>query len=229
MKTSHETTVGPTAPIVETRLPEDIRRRMAARLHAAPPPGHDDPAAPIERGDHDLNKDQPLDLFQKGPPRPAAVLVPIVARAEGATVLLTRRADQLANHSGQVAFPGGKIEPAESPLAAARREAGEEIGLQPECMQPLGYLDLYQTGSGFRIVPVVAFVTPDASCRPDPREVAEIFEVPLDFLMQRDNHQMHSRQWRGLTRRYYAMPFGEYYIWGATAGIIRNLYDRVYR
>jgi 8-oxo-dGTP pyrophosphatase MutT (NUDIX family) len=223
--------IGADGPDAESRAcpPEEVRRRALERLHREPPPGHDDPHAPSEHGDHALNRDQPLDLFHKGPHRPAAVLVPILAHPKGATVVLTRRTDHLTSHAGQVAFPGGKIEPDEAPMAAAIREAEEEIGLTARLIEPLGYLDLYQTGSGFRIVPVVALIDPAAEFRPDPKEVAAIFEVPLDFLMQPGNHQQHSRIRGGYRRRFYAMPYGGHYIWGVTAGIIRNLYDRVYR
>ena len=160
--------------------------------------------------------------------RPAAVLVPIIDRREP-TVLLTLRTEELASHAGQVAFPGGKIDPDdESPVAAALREAKEEIGLAPTLVEPLGYLDLYLTFSGFRILPTVARVKPDFTLVVNPREVTETFEVPLAFLMNPANHQRGSRDWKGIMRDYYAIPFGDRYIWGITAGIVRNLYERVY-
>lgn len=209
--------------------PELVRRRLRGRLNPEPP-GLDDAPAGQGRGDHDLNAGQPLEHFFDGPGQPAAVLVPIMARAAGATVLLTRRCDDLPSHGGQVAFPGGKIDPRDAtPLAAALREAEEEVGLAPDHVELAGYLDLYRTGSGYAIVPAVALVDPAAALRPDPSEVAAIFEVPLGFLMEAANHQRHSRMWRGFQRQYYAMPYGEHYIWGATAGILRNLYDRVFR
>lgn len=165
--------------------------------------------------------------------RPAAVLIPIVRRDETpdneATVLLTQRASALRSHAGQIAFPGGKIDHEDgSPLAAALREAEEEIGLERRFVNPLGYLDPYISGTGFRIVPVVALVDPGFSLIINPGEVDDAFEVPLSFLMQPANHQLHAAEWQGRTRRYYAMPFGERYIWGATAGIIHNLYTRLY-
>jgi 8-oxo-dGTP pyrophosphatase MutT (NUDIX family) len=222
--------MSPTSPSGSGEFaPSEVRRRLRRRLHAEPPPGLDDPRPASGRGDHDLNAHHPREHFFDGPPRPAAVLLPIMAHAAGTTVLLTRRCDDLPSHGGQVAFPGGKIEPQDpSPLAAALREAEEEVGLAPANVDIVGYLDLYRTGSGFAIVPAVALVDPAAALRPDPSEVAAIFEVPLAFLMEAANHQRHSRMWRGMMRTYYAMPYGEHYIWGATAGILRNLYDRVF-
>src|SRR6185312_14167934 len=160
--------------------------------------------------------------------RPAAVLIPVVERAEP-TVLLTQRTADLTTHSGQIAFPGGKIDPGDaSPLEAALREANEEIGLERGMVEPVGYLDLYLTFSGFRVLPVVARVEVDYRLKINPAEVADAFEVPLAFLMEPNNHQFLTRDWKGIQRRYYAMPFGERYIWGVTAGILRNLYERIY-
>jgi 8-oxo-dGTP pyrophosphatase MutT (NUDIX family) len=162
------------------------------------------------------------------PIRPAAVLVPIVER-EQPSVLLTQRTAHLKDHAGQISFPGGKIEVADaSPAAAALREAHEEVGLESRFVKPVGYLDLYMTTFGFRIVPVLARVAPGFALTLNPAEVDDVFEVPLAFLMTSANYQLHSRPWQGLTRTYYAVPFGQRYIWGATAGILRNLWERIY-
>jgi 8-oxo-dGTP pyrophosphatase MutT (NUDIX family) len=163
------------------------------------------------------------------PIRPAAVLVPVVDHAEP-TVLLTQRAQHLPDHPGQVSFPGGKIDKMDAdPKASALREAEEEIGLERTNVEPLGYLDLYMTTLGYRIVPVVARVKPGFALRLNPDEVDATFEVPLAYLMDQNNVQRHSRDWQGMTRHYYAITFDDRYIWGVTAGILRNLFDRIYR
>jgi len=202
--------------------------RARARLRLDVPPALTDPTAQgIRRGDLDLDPA----LWERAgvaATKPAAVLVPIVDRGEP-TVLLTQRTAELASHAGQVAFPGGKIDPSdESPVAAALREAKEEVGLAPMLVEPIGYLDLYLTFSGFRILPTLARVKPDFQLTLNPREVTDAFEVPLEFLMEPANHRRKIRDWKGITREYYEMPFGERYIWGITAGILRNLYERVY-
>jgi 8-oxo-dGTP pyrophosphatase MutT (NUDIX family) len=205
----------------------DFFDRARERLTLAVPPGLTDPAAAGARGDLDLNPDIWLRAGVKAT-RPAAVLVPIIDRREP-TVLLTLRTAELASHAGQVAFPGGKIDPAdESPVAAALREAREETGLAPTLIEPIGYLDLYLTFSGFRILPTVARVRADFTLAPNPQEVTETFEVPLQFVMTPANHQRKTRDWNGFARDYYAIPYQNRYIWGITAGILRNLYERVY-
>ena len=179
------------------------------------------------RGDHDLAGGRPEVAVEVA--RPAAVLVPVVTRATGVSLLLTQRAAHLRQHSAQIAFPGGKMDPEDAtPLTTALREAREEIGLDSGHVRPLGYLDEYLSSTGYRIVPVVGQGTPGFTLTVNRAEVDEAFEVPLDFLMDAANHQRHSREWRGTLRHYYAMPFGERYIWGVTAGIIRNLYERLY-
>jgi 8-oxo-dGTP pyrophosphatase MutT (NUDIX family) len=206
---------------------EDFFARVRARLNLEAPASLTDPAIVPRRGDHDLDPVTQA-IAAVRPIRPAAVLVPIVDRAEP-MVLLTQRTAHLKDHAGQISFPGGKIEASDqSPAAAALREAEEEIGLPPRLSEPLGYLDVYMTTLGYRIAPTVARVTPDFVLRLNRAEVDNAFEVPLAFLMTPANHKLHSRDWNGMKRTFYAMPFGERYIWGATAGILRNLYERIY-
>jgi 8-oxo-dGTP pyrophosphatase MutT (NUDIX family) len=206
---------------------DDFFDRARARLNLAVPAALIDPKAEgIRRGDLDLDPT----LWERAgvtATKPAAVLIPVIARPEP-TVLLTLRTAELASHAGQIAFPGGRIDPNdESPVSAALREAQEEIGLPPSLIEPIGYLDLYLTSSGFRILPTVARVSPDFTLTLNPFEVVETFEVPLAFLMNTANHQRKTRDWKGIPRQYYAIPFGDRYIWGITAGILRNLYERV--
>lgn len=156
--------------------------------------------------------------------RPAAVLVPVVTHASGLTMLLTQRTDHLHDHAGQIAFPGGRRDEGDaSPVATALREAAEEIGLAAAQVEVLGLLPEYRTGTGFAVTPVVGLVTPPLALRPDPFEVAEVFETPLAFLLDPANHQRHSARIRGQLRHYWAMPFEDRFIWGATAGMIRSL------
>ncbi len=177
----------------------------------------------------DQGNDRMLEIVAREQPiRPAAVLIAVVDRPEP-TVLLTQRSAHLNDHAGQISFPGGKIDPADaSPLDAALREANEEVGLEREFIDPVGYLDLYGTAFGFRILPTVARVRPGFALRVSAAEVDDVFEVPLAFLMNPANHQIHSKEFRGIERLYYAMPYEERYIWGATAGILRVLYERIY-
>jgi len=201
--------------------------RTNARLNFDVPPGLVDPDIIPRSGDH--GTDRMLEIIAREQPvRPAAVLIPVVDHPQP-TVLLTQRAAHLNEHAGQISFPGGKIDAIDaSPLDAALREADEEIGLRREFIDPLGYLDLYGTGFGFRILPTVARVKPGFSLKINESEVDDAFEVPLAFLMDPANHQIHSKEFRGMERSYYAMPFAERYIWGATAGILRMLYERIY-
>ena len=155
--------------------------------------------------------------------------MPIVRRQPELTVLLTQRTEHLPSHPGQVAFPGGKIDAGDADaIATALRETEEETGLERRFVNPLGYLDAYQTRSGFRVIPVVGLVETGFDLIAEAGEVADIFEVPLRFLMDPANHLQHTREWKGAERRFYAMPYGEKYIWGVTAGMLRNLYDRMY-
>jgi 8-oxo-dGTP pyrophosphatase MutT (NUDIX family) len=207
--------------------PAGFFERARTRLALDAPPALDDPNVVPDKGDHELNLEMKA-LWAVRPIRPAAVLVPVVDRTEP-TVLLTQRAIHLPQHPGQISFPGGKIEPSdETPLAAALREAEEEVGLDASVVDPIGYLDLYMTTQGFRIVPLLARIAPDYRLTLNPSEVDEAFEVPLQFLMEPGNHQKHSRDWEGIKRYYFEIPFEHRKIWGVTAGILRNLYEKIY-
>lgn len=208
---------------------EDFRSRAAQRSR----PLADAPEIALtdvqSRGDFDLNPDVPRPPLPPGGLRLASVLIGVVDREPGAAVILTLRSAHLPSHPGQVAFPGGRADPGDATAVdTALREAHEEIGLAPGLVTPIGLLDSYRTGTGYRIVPVLSLVSPHFIPEPDEREVAEIFEAPLEFLMSAGNHQRHSREWRGHMRHFYAMPYGERYIWGATAGILRLMYERLY-
>jgi 8-oxo-dGTP pyrophosphatase MutT (NUDIX family) len=204
---------------------DDFLRRAETRLRHEPP----DPAQALAdpRGDH---------VFQEEPfeppshPKQAAVLVPVVTHGDAPALLLTERSAALRQHSGQIAFPGGRLDhDDESVLSAAYREAEEEIGLDRSLVTPVGYLDPYLSGTGYLIMPVVGLVAPTYHLVLNPQEVASAFEVPLSFLMDPLRHELHAREWKGILRRYYAMPYGERYIWGVTAGIIRNRYECLYQ
>ena len=160
-------------------------------------------------------------------PTPVGVLVPLIDREDGLTVLLIRRADEMNKHAGQVAFPGGRVDEEDADtVAAALREAHEEVGIPPDTVDVLGCLDPYLTITGFEVMPVVGVVSPPLPAFiPEPTEVAEIFEVPLSFLLDPTNHQKVRRKINGLDRAYYAMPYESHNIWGATAGMIVNLYE----
>lgn len=201
----------------------DLRQLLAERLDAAPP----GPDARPEHGDYDLNTpaapEPPLPL------RPAGVLVPLIERGPDVTVLFTRRADHLPRHAGQVSFPGGGVLPSDGgPVGAALRETHEEVGVAPDSIEIAGYLGLYRTVTDFCVLPVVGFVPSGAALTPDPNEVTEIFEAPLEFLMNPDNHQIHSREWNGRRRYFYAIPYKNYYIWGATAAMLVDFHRRVF-
>jgi 8-oxo-dGTP pyrophosphatase MutT (NUDIX family) len=201
--------------------------RARARLRFSIPAGLTDASLVPPSGDQ--GTDLMLQIIAREQPiRPAAVLIAVVDHPQP-TVLLTQRSAHLNDHAGQISFPGGKIDATDaSPLDAALREANEEIGLERDFIDPIGYLDLYATSFGFRIVPTVARVKPGFKLRISTAEVEEAFEVPLAFLMNPANHQVHSKEFRGIQRSYYAMPFEDRYIWGATAGILRVLYERIY-
>lgn len=204
--------IGADLPTVDAHrlTPDGLRTRFAQRLVWAP---------------------EPFDIQEPGDPRAAAVLVPLVVRDGGLTVLLTQRADHLSDHAGQVSFPGGRREPTDpNAVATALREAGEEVALASERVEVLGALPDYLTGTGFRVTPVVGLVHPPFTVQADTLEVADIFEVPLAFLMTPANHEVRLLRWEGGERRFFAMPYpragtgGHYFIWGATAGMLRNFY-----
>lgn len=194
---------------------DDVRKRFPGSAAAS--------LRPLKiRGDHDLNPGF-------GPPqglREAAVLVPLVERAEGVTVLFTLRTSTLTAHAGQISFPGGRREPEDrSPDDTALRETEEEIGLSRDRIEVVGQLDTYVTRTGFRVTPVVGLVRPPFALDPDPTEVEEVFEVPLSFILDPANPQRHSRTFMGAERYFYAFPYQQRYIWGATAGMLVNLRD----
>ncbi|WP_417274091.1 CoA pyrophosphatase [Celeribacter halophilus] len=176
--------------------------------------------------DFDLNKD--LEPAIKQPLRPAGVLVPIRETADGLRLILTKRSSALKHHPGQIAFPGGRVEPTDvSPVEAALREAHEEIGLPPSVVEVLGQLPTHQTVTQFEMYPVLGWIRGDCELTPEAGEVSEIFEVPLSHVLNPANFTIQSRRWRGHMRSFYTVPYGPYYIWGATARILRVLADRV--
>jgi 8-oxo-dGTP pyrophosphatase MutT (NUDIX family) len=189
------------------------------------------PAAPVLEavtGDYKLNPEVRAALPPDRRLRAAAVLVPVVEHASGPTVLLTTRADHLSNHAGQVSFPGGRAEEHDDgPVDTALRETEEEIGLDRAFIDVVGALDVYETGTGFSITPIVGLVRPGFSLTLQEEEVANVFEVPLDFFLDPVNHQRESRMWRGSLRHYYVMPYDGHHIWGATAGMLVNLYEKL--
>jgi 8-oxo-dGTP pyrophosphatase MutT (NUDIX family) len=201
--------------------PDALAAGLAARLPQSPP----------ESGGHDdYHFDSPTSLFTN--PQPlggtrAAVLIPIVVRAEP-VLLFTRRTETLARHSGQVSFPGGRMEPADlSPLETALRETAEETGIAAASVRVAGYLPRYLTGTGFDIQPVVGVLAPDFILKPDPAEVAEIFEAPLAFFADAGNRRRETRLWNGHQRSFYTFSHGGHEIWGATAALIVDLVTRL--
>jgi len=157
--------------------------------------------------------------------RPAAVLVPLIRREPAITVLLTQRTEDMPSHAGQIAFPGGRVQDGDADaVATALRETEEEVGLARKYVEVIGTVDPYRTGTGYEIIPVVGIVSPGFTTRADPREVADVFEVPLDHFLDERNHRLDSRITpQGSRRPFYAMPYGSRYIWGATAGMLKNL------
>ncbi|MXX91639.1 MAG: CoA pyrophosphatase [Boseongicola sp. SB0677_bin_26] len=183
-------------------------------------------AASLPSSDYDLNPD--TQLSPERTLRGAAVLIPVVDRPANASVILTKRSSALKHHPGQIAFPGGKVDETDDGVVdAALREAREEIGLHRRHADVLGALPPHETVTGFLVTPVLAMVTPEFMARPDPGEVAEAFEVPLDHVTNPARFLIESRRWRGERRFYFVVPWGPYYIWGATARILRALADRM--
>ena len=202
---------------------DELRKRLTACLSPI-----SEMAASPKRGDYDLNPAWRDAVPVERALRPAAVLVPIIERKVGLHVLFTRRADHLPAHPGQVSFPGGRANADDADaVATALRETEEEVGLSRTFVAVVGALDHYETGTGFAIKPIVAFVREGFDLTADASEVAEIFEVPLRFLMDPINHERHMRVWQGRERHFYAMNFDGHYIWGATAGMLINLYERL--
>lgn len=198
---------------------EDFRARVAAHAFDAAE----------TYGDHRFNPGHPRLFLNGGELRDAAVMIPVVDHPSEATVLLTKRAETLRSHTGQVAFPGGRIDAGDaSPEATALRETQEEIGLQPRFIEIVGRMPDYVAGSGYRIAPVLSVVKPGFHLAINRDEVDDAFEVPLRFLMDPANHRRDSRVWQDLEWFFYDMPYGERRIWGVTAGIIRTLYERLY-
>jgi len=208
---------------------DEVRKRATGVLKSSVSKRVMDPDRRSDRSDFDLNPE-----LMPGEPflarlRRAAVLVPIIKRSPEATILFTQRSAGLPTHAGQISFPGGKIEPHdETPLDTAYRETEEEIGIQRTNIEFLGFLDNYRTGTGYQIAPALGLVSADYTLKLDNNEVAEVFEVPLSFLMTVENHQKHERKLNGRNRRFYAMPYQDRFIWGATAGILRNMFERLY-
>lgn len=202
---------------------ETLKARLRERLA---PAGSWRPDQAAAKSDFDLNPGVDFGVREL---RPAAVLIPLIERPEGVSVLLTRRADTLTKHSGQIAFPGGRLDPGETAVEAALREALEEVALDPGVVEVLGLGDAYETGTGFLITPVVGWLAGPPVVTPSEAEVADIFETPWDFLMDAANHRRDFLDMADGDRRWFwAMPWEDRYIWGATAGVIRALRVRLY-
>ncbi|MCU0819540.1 MAG: CoA pyrophosphatase [Beijerinckiaceae bacterium] len=212
-----------TAPLPpEFREVEPFRLRAQDKLFSAPL----DPAQDQEQfGCHRIANIPPEPEFW-AKAKPAAVLVPVVRREHGLSLVLTERAAHLSTHAGQVAFPGGRVEPGESAAEAALREAEEEIGLSPHHVEPIGYLPPYFSGTGYRVQPMVAVLEEHAQFTPDANEVARLFEVPLVHVLDTRRYRRGEIFWRGRERSFYILVYPDAYIWGVTAGIMRSFADR---
>lgn len=201
----------------------DLWRDIEARLD---PVESWSAGAPAGRSDFDLSPE--FRPEERPPLRPAAVLVPLMDRPGEPTLLLTRRTDHLTKHAGQIAFPGGRLDPGEGPVDAALREAWEEVGLPPERVRPLGLSTAYETVTGYVVTPVVARVQPGFELKLNPGEVADVFEAPWAFFMNPANHERRFFETGGVRRWYWAMPWEDRFVWGATAGMLRALWERLH-
>jgi 8-oxo-dGTP pyrophosphatase MutT (NUDIX family) len=207
----------------------DLRRRASGVL--APVESRIDAGreTPPGRSDFELNPELEV-LADAKRKQPAAVLIPIIEGEQHASILFTQRTEEMPTHAGQISFPGGKMDAGDANVVeTALREAREEIGLEVEFIDTIGFLEDYVTSTGYRISPLVAVIRQGYSITPDRSEVADVFDVPLSFLMNAQNHEMHTREWRGAQRKFYAMSYRNRFIWGATAGMLRNLYDWLYK
>lgn len=209
-------------PVVNPLSASDFRRRALRQR------GRSLDDAWRDHGDHKLNPDL-FAYYEDLEMQAAAVLIPVIDYPEGARVIFTRRASKLRKHSGQIAFPGGSVDAEDgSAEETALRETEEEIGLDRAFVEPVARLPVYLAGTGFRITPVLAVVRPGFALTANPGEVDHIFEVPLGFIMDPAHHLRKSAELAGRQRRYYEINFGDYRIWGITAGIVRTIYERLY-
>lgn len=197
--------------------PEDLKQRLSMAVQSGPDAGS---------SDFDLNPEMSLPQARKL--RPAGVLVPISLASGAPRVILTKRSSALKHHPGQIAFPGGKVDEGDRDVThTALREAWEEIGLPQDLPEVLGALPTHETVTSFTVTPVVALLRSEFDIRPEAGEVAEVFSVPLSHVLDPANYIIESRRWRGTRRRYYTVPYGPYYIWGATARMLRQFADRM--
>jgi len=207
----------------------DLRARVAANLMTPHARISGEEKGEPGSSDFALNPGLRELLEPEADRRQAAVLIAVIERAEGPTVLFTKRSESLPTHAGQVSFPGGKMEASDAHvMETALRETREEIGLDESFIEPIGFLNDYLTATAFRISPLVAIIREGFTLKPDTSEVDEIFEVPFAHLMNSANHEIHTREFRGAQRLFYAMPYEGRFIWGATAGMLRNLYECLY-
>lgn len=207
---------------------ERLKERLVERFGGEPLPGEAarEHAHAARWSDFDLNPHADHLRADVTTLREAAVLLPVIDRPEDLTLLLTQRTQHLSSHAGQISLPGGRREPEDAtPVATALRETEEEVGIRPEEVCVIGAMDGYETRTGFLITPIIGIVRADYTLIPDANEVDEVFEVPLRFLLDPENHKQHSREYKGVRYHFHAMPYRDYYIWGATAAMLRNFYQ----